>query len=1412
MHKRRSKRLNLKVALLLPIVLAILAGGGYGLHQLQVGRTARKMLDRAKQAQADGKLDDAIRYYEYYLRYEPARNDVFTTLALLMADQAKTSTNSRVQAGAHQRLEAAAIRDPENMEILRRLADSSLQLGQYAPAIEHLRRLIKRFPKESELEVKLGRALAATEHYPEAATSFRTAIGHSPQQIEAYVALAVLLREKLDDREAADETINQMVSANASSPQAYVERAKYWRATKRATEAKADLVVALKKGPNDREVLLTAAEFALNDKEVDKAKEYLQRANERFPDDPLVQQALADLYRSQNDPQNYRKYQELALSKTSDPLALARVAEAQLATKDVEAVRKTIARMKQIGYSADVRDYYEARILLAEGKLPEAVAVLERLRPRFQSLPQMVLQIDLHLGACYEQLRLPDRQLEAYRRAMAAEPTLLVARVGYASALLRTGKTAQALEEYRRLRQTMGDAQFFKTANLCDSLFQLLLVRNARLPEKQRDWKEAEELLVQADKAGVLNDTQRAMMQGELLMRKGQAKQARELIAGVQKLHPKDLGLWTAMASIVAAAEGPRQALAVLDAAGKELGNSLALEISRLNLAMRWGPKDGKPVLDAVGARVAALPAADQLVVWQALGAVYHQFLDRPKTKEMWSRVVAARPKDPRLRLALCDLAREANDPQGMAEAAEAIKQALGAHSAEWCYCEVSRLVWQVQHHKTDAGVLEEARKLLKTAAELRPTWHEIPRLEGEVALLEGRVDDAIGAFQRANDLGTLSPAYLGQLARLLFVRARYSEAKLVLDQLGPGRSSPLMEKIEAEVSQRLGQTDEALKLAAENVAGSTNAGDYFWYGQLLARAGKADEAAKAYRRAIALEPKAAEVYLELVSLLARTDRTSEAEAVIRQAQSQLPEDRRPLILAECYQLLGKADLAEQSYQDALARQPKDLVLLRRTAEFYLRAGRNDRAKKYLDQLLELAAADPKGASETIGWARRALAQVMADSGDYQQQQQALALLEQNASQGKLGPQDRRVQAIVLAQSADASARLKAIAILESLQSEGITLGAEEQFVLAQLYERTDRWDRCHELMLDLLAQSPKESRYLAQYIQMLVAHGATLDELTPWLQRLEQLQPNLALAKVAKARVLAKAGRSEEAAKLLESLLPSPLPLDKVAYLREVAQLLEEIQQYASARKLLTEFAEKTPGGSLSLAAFLGRHGSADEALDQCEAAIKDVAVAAVLPTAVNVLRSQGDKAQPKDFQRVETWFQRALNEKADAKSVQLQLASLRDLQNRYEDLIKIYREFLARDDLSNRERAVVWNNLAYVLVASGKSVGEAGEMIDRAIKIVGPTPDLLDTRGLVRLGLGKTPEAIADFRQAIAEKPSGVKHFHLALAHLAAGDREAARGALKVAQKSHHLTIDEVPRLEREKYRKLLDDLPTK
>jgi predicted Zn-dependent protease len=115
-------------------------------------------------------------------------------------------------------------------------------------------------------------------------------------------------------------------------------------------------------------------------------------------------------------------------------------------------------------------------------------------------------------------------------------------------------------------------------------------------------------------------------------------------------------------------------------------------------------------------------------------------------------------------------------------------------------------------------------------------------------------------------------------------------------------------------------------------------------------------------------------------------------------------------------------------------------------------------------------------------------------------------------------------------------------------------------------------------------------------------------------------------------------------------------------------------------------------------------------------------------------------------------------------------------------------------------------------VLAATGTNVHEAQEMIAKAINVSGPTPELLDTRAVIYLAAGKVQEAITDLRQSIAENPSGMKYFHLALAHMTAGDREAAGRALKVAQDSHQLNLGEVPKLERARYRKLLADLQWK
>jgi Tfp pilus assembly protein PilF len=113
--------------------------------------------------------------------------------------------------------------------------------------------------------------------------------------------------------------------------------------------------------------------------------------------------------------------------------------------------------------------------------------------------------------------------------------------------------------------------------------------------------------------------------------------------------------------------------------------------------------------------------------------------------------------------------------------------------------------------------------------------------------------------------------------------------------------------------------------------------------------------------------------------------------------------------------------------------------------------------------------------------------------------------------------------------------------------------------------------------------------------------------------------------------------------------------------------------------------------------------------------------------------------------------------------------------------------------------QAAIVSNNLAFHL-AEPKTAAEAKKLIDAAIDTIGPHPDLLDTRGLVRLALGENRDAVADLEQATLQ-PTDVKLLHLAYARLRNGDKSAARTALEQGRKkgltSERLTVADRARL---------------
>ena len=90
---------------------------------------------------------------------------------------------------------------------------------------------------------------------------------------------------------------------------------------------------------------------------------------------------------------------------------------------------------------------------------------------------------------------------------------------------------------------------------------------------------------------------------------------------------------------------------------------------------------------------------------------------------------------------------------------------------------------------------------------------------------------------------------------------------------------------------------------------------------------------------------------------------------------------------------------------------------------------------------------------------------------------------------------------------------------------------------------------------------------------------------------------------------------------------------------------------------------------------------------------------------------------------------------------------------------------------------------NLAWLLARRGSDLEEASLLVNRAMKIAGPMPELLDTRGCVCLALSQNRQAVEFLTQAADESASPSTLLHLAEAQQAVGDRTAAQKTLKKA-----------------------------
>jgi tetratricopeptide (TPR) repeat protein len=556
-----------------------------------------------------------------------------------------------------------------------------------------------------------------------------------------------------------------------------------------------------------------------------------------------------------------------------------------------------------------------------------------------------------------------------------------------------------------------------------------------------------------------------------------------------------------------------------------------------------------------------------------------------------------------------------------------------------------------------------------------------------------------------------------------------------------------------------------------------------------------------------------------LVQHLATSKDREKAEAALREAERTLSRDKAALALAQCYEAVGRSDRAAELYQSALADNPKDVSLLRSVAMFHLRTGQLSRAQPHLRRIMALKDKAPDEAA----WAQLTLAFVLGVGGDLPRSQQALELVAQT-SQAETR-EKQRVRAVVLAGRLDPADRRQAIAILEDLGTKQ-PLRADDQFLLAQLYETLGDWPRARERMLTLLASNRENSQYLGHFIRSLIRQKE-LDRAQLWLEKLEKLGPEQTpeaapraaperLATLELKALLVKAqGKGSEAAALIQGYARKAGPTGRPANeLLRIATLLEELEQSA-AEEMYRQYVSRAaqsgrPESVLVLAQYLARRKRTQEALDLCERAWSTCAAERVASTSLAILTA--GKPEGRECERVRGWLEVAVRKNPGMPALSVHLAVLCKIEGRIPEAVALFRKVI--DGGNRRASVMAMNNLAWLLALkngppnSPSPPAEALELITRALQTVGPQPGLLDTRAVVYLKMGQSAPAIKDLEAAVAVNATASKYFHLAQAHRLANDRLAAKVALRKASELG-LKADTLDPLERPGYDQLLADL---
>ncbi len=1441
-------RVNYVLLIGLTVGAVVASGAVYGVWAMQMSHNAGVLLERADKAEANGDLADAASHLQNYVGFRPKEDEARIRLVNLYIKIAKDLIEKeeyREFMGVKQRVASALYRFPGESKLRADWVDVLMTPGMVQrsfakDAANHIKVLLARQPEDAGLLMKYATSLASLGKpreaaaelykligYDNAADTFDTSQAIAPHNIQAYGLLTDLLVGPLERRKVASHLQKQMVQANPESGKAYLAQAKYLFAMDRGKgsmndwgdEAATSLKKAYELDPKNTGILLTLAQQAQRKKDFDLTKKYLEEGLTLGTDIGVFYGGLARLERAQGNQENAMAQLDKGMAVVEGPakwMLMFQKAEIQIGTQDIPGAQETIRAIKRLaGRSFPQTEFYEAWILASKKEWIQAARALEKVRPKLLSNAAQRVHADILLGLAYENQGKSDLALRAFKNVLVVDPANTAARAGR----LRAEKTTGVATRSDRI----DDLDFNGKLN---EIF--------KKPEKDRDWKAFDAYANKYAEVRKLTDVQRDLLKIEVYARRKKFTEAKEMLRGIYKDAGDDMSVWRAAVRLegLDPEGGPERALAILDRVVERFEDQPQLRLDRADLLVATQEGDVAQSLLQLGEGADGWSDSQKVHLWRGLAKKLERIGKKDEAEQAWQQVAEITPDDLPTLSQLFDLANSRNDDQAMIEVQKKILDVVGGSKEDstWALTEAARLFSLHRRSLAPEGTSAKILKLIDTALEDRNDWAQPYLLRASLAMFEQRYLDAIEDFRNGLRRGRGNAYAISQYVRLLVAQGNFSDAQEALRPYNAAVRLALLGDIYAHILYRNGDFADAAEAAGKLAdAKSSDPIQQLRYGkfmqQIAATPGVTPELAKAslakaglaFSTVVEVAPGDPQGWLSWVTYLLLSNDRAGAEQAIREAQLALDEDRQLLLLARCYEIMGRWFDAENLYHLSLEQNPENSKVARQLASFYLSpryrgAEGKSKATTLLNDLLRRQAkADDSVDRADANWARRVAARLLAGTGDYQNLLQAEKLLASNSLHGTLGVEDKLEMARILATRPEPVSRKKAIILLEEIQQRQ-PLDSKMSLQLAQLYFHTANWPQCRSQMSSLLTKFPQFASARSAYIRMLVQRGGRTDlEIADkQVDRLLQLAPNSIVTLELASQVYRKQGNDAKARSTIHRVVPQDLSKineTQASHVRHLASILAKLDDLDTAEKLLTALANRPDASvrdKIILAGFIGDRRDAQRGFDLLDDLVADGDLTAIISAGAGIIRANQEEVGNTFDEKIEDWLARAERDDPDSITNALTQADFYDLQKRYGEAAAINRRLLARDELKGRRRAVVLNNLAYLLAlgaAPEAKPNEAALLIRETVQLLGPISDLLDTRAVISNGRKEFQAAVEDLQLAVLDKPTASSYFHKTIAHLGLRQRSAALESWEKATELG-LTHETINPLERKQF----------